>query len=171
MLLVGRGYLARGKLPLWTGMWWLHIPVLLLGVWLLCRDAGADARPPARAASLAVLRMIVLRPRLHDKLVVRAVFGPLITVWAVLLAFNTILNFAAELDSLGKGDYKLTQVVLYIACTIPRRCYDLFPTAALIGSLLGLGGLAATSELTALRAAGISRSRICVGAVAGLRAC
>jgi lipopolysaccharide export system permease protein len=109
-----------------------------------------------------------LRPLLHDRLVVRAVFVSLLMVWVVLLAFSSILDFANELDDLGKGGYSVGHVVLYILCTIPRRTYELFPTAALIGSLLGLGGLAATSELTALRAAGISRWRICIGAVVGL---
>lgn len=109
-----------------------------------------------------------LRPLLHDQLVVRAVFASLVTVWAVLLAFESILDFATQLDSVGKGNYSLGHVLLYILCTIPRRVYELFPTSALIGSLLGLGGLAATSELTALRSAGVSRWRICLGAVAGL---
>ncbi len=111
-----------------------------------------------------------LRPLLHDWLVVRAVFGALLMVWTVLLSFDAILDFAGQLDNLGKGSYSVGHVVLYIVCTLPRRAYELFPTAALIGSLLGLGGLAATSELTALRAAGISRWRICIGAVFGLAA-
>ncbi|HEY2345217.1 MAG TPA: LPS export ABC transporter permease LptG [Xanthomonadaceae bacterium] len=98
----------------------------------------------------------------------RAVFSSLLIVWAVLLAFESILDFANQLDSVGKGNYSLGHVVLYILCTIPRRIYELFPTSALIGSLLGLGGLAATSELTALRSAGLSRWRISIGAVAGL---
>lgn len=109
-----------------------------------------------------------LRPLLHDRLVARAVLASLCMVWPVLVAFDAILDFANQLDSLGKGSYSLGHAVLYIACTIPRRAYDYFPTAALIGSLLGLGGLAATSELTALRSAGISRWRIGLGAVAGL---
>lgn len=109
-----------------------------------------------------------LLPRLHDRLVIRAVSGSLLLVWTVLLAFSAILDFAGQVDSLGKGNYSLGHLLLYIACTIPRRCYELFPTSALIGSLLGLGGLAATSELTALRSAGVSRWRISLGAVAGL---
>lgn len=40
LMLVGRGWLAMGKLSLWLGLWWLHVPVLLLGLWLLRRDGG-----------------------------------------------------------------------------------------------------------------------------------
>jgi lipopolysaccharide export system permease protein len=115
-----------------------------------------------------IARLQLWRPPLHDRLVARAVLGSLAGVWIVLLGFDALLGFAGELDDLGKGGYSIGHVVLYIVCTIPRRVYELFPTSALIGSLLGLGGLAATSELTALRAAGISRWRICIGAVACL---
>ena len=44
LMLVGRGWLANGKMPLWLGLWWLHIPVLLLGLWLLRRD-GVFRKP------------------------------------------------------------------------------------------------------------------------------
>jgi len=109
-----------------------------------------------------------LRPLLHDQLVARAVLVSLLQVWIVLVAFSSVLDFASQLDDLGKGGYSIGHVVLFIVCTLPNRIHDLFPTAALIGSLLGLGALAGTSELIALRAAGISRSRICVSAVVGL---
>ncbi len=109
-----------------------------------------------------------LAPRLHDRLVARAVLASLAVAWAVLVAFDAILDFSNQLGDIGKGSYNLGHAVLYILCTIPRRAYELFPTAALIGSLLGLGSLAASSELTALRAAGISRTRISLGALGGL---
>ncbi len=117
-----------------------------------------------------IARLLPWRPLLHDRLVVRAVVASLAITWLVLLSFATILDFATQLDDVGKGAYSIGHVVLYIVCTIPRRAYELYPTSALIGGLLGLGGLAATSELTALRAAGVSRSRICLGAIGGLAA-
>jgi len=40
LMLVGRGWLAMGKLSLWLGLWWLHVPVLVLGLWLLRRDGN-----------------------------------------------------------------------------------------------------------------------------------
>jgi lipopolysaccharide export system permease protein len=58
----------------------------------------------------------------------------------------------------------LTNAAVYVLVTTPRRAYEMFGNAALIGGLLGLGGLAATGELTALRAAGMSRLRIAASA-------
>src|SRR3546814_12245622 len=65
-----------------------------------------------------------------------------------------------NLGSIGQGDYGAGTALLALLLTLPRRLYDLFPYAAVIGSLMGLGALAASSELTALRAAGLSRQRI-----------
>lgn len=108
-----------------------------------------------------------------DWLVASTVLGAIGLTWLVLLGFDLIVTFGGELGDIGEGDYSLTTALLYTVYTAPRRAYELFPTVALIGCLLGLGSLAATSELTALRAAGLSRLRICLGAaiaVAGVTA-
>ena len=106
-----------------------------------------------------------LRLRRSDQLVAMGVLGALSTVWAILVGFDVITAFAAELDELGQGNYDALTAALYTAYSIPRRAYTLFPTAALIGCLLGMGALAATSELTALRSAGLSRLLISCGAL------
>lgn len=109
--------------------------------------------------------------RISDRLIGLRVLSMLAMVWGVLLGFDLIQTFVNEIDEIGQGNYTTGTAILYTIYTIPRRAYELFPTAALIGSLLALGGLAATSELTALRAAGLSRLRISLGAlivIAGL---
>lgn len=106
-----------------------------------------------------------MKLKLCDRLVGWRVLATLLMVWAVLLGFDLIQTFVNEIDEIGQGDYSAGSAVLYTLYTMPRRAYELFPTAALIGSLLGLGGLAATSELTALRAAGLSRLRISLSAL------
>ena len=75
----------------------------------------------------------------------------------MLLSFVSVLDFVTELRDVGKESYTLSHAVLYILLTTPRRMYEMFPTVAVIGSLLGLGGLAARSELTVMRAVGLSQ--------------
>ncbi|MFN7782514.1 MAG: LPS export ABC transporter permease LptG [Lysobacterales bacterium] len=99
-----------------------------------------------------------------DWLIVTQVLGALLLTWGVLLGFDAMAALVGELDEIGEGDYALDTAFLYVALTLPRRAYELFPTAALIGCVLGLGSLAATSELTALRAAGLPRWRIAAAA-------
>lgn len=107
-----------------------------------------------------------LAPHLVDRLVAGRVLLALAAVWFVLTGFDALTALVGELGDVGKGDYGFLQTLVYTVFTLPRRAYNLFPTAAVIGALLGLGGLAASSELTALRALGLSRTRICAGAAA-----
>ena len=99
-------------------------------------------------------------PKIHDVYIGRTVLATVLLTWAVLLGLDVLLALASETGDIGKGNYGFATAVAKVAYTIPSRCYTLFPTAAVIGSLLGLGQLAASSELTALRAAGLSRRRI-----------
>ena len=100
-----------------------------------------------------------------DRLISGTVLLALGMVWFVLLGFDLITAFAEELDEIGEGDYTALNALLFVLYTLPRRAYELFPTSAVIGCIMGLGTLAASSELTALRAAGLSRMRISLGAL------
>jgi lipopolysaccharide export system permease protein len=86
-------------------------------------------------------------------------------VWLVITGLDAVFQFLRQLGNVGKNGYTLTNAVVYVLVTFPRRLYEMFGNAALIGGLLGLGGLAATNELTALRACGLSKLRIAVSAV------
>ena len=103
-----------------------------------------------------------LRPNLHDLYVGRVVLATVLLVWAVLVGLDVVNAIASEVDNVGKGSYSFGHVVAYVAYTIPRRAYTMFPTAAVIGALMGLGQLATSSELIALRAVGLSRRRLSV---------
>ena len=99
-------------------------------------------------------------PRIHDLLVARVVVATVLLAWAVLVGLDAVLAAVDEIDNMGQGEYGFVSVLTYVAYTVPRRAYTMFPTAAVIGTLMGLGQLAASSELTALRALGVSRRRL-----------
>ncbi len=101
-----------------------------------------------------------LRPRLHDHYVARTVTVSVLAAWGVLLGLDLVMAMAGEVGDIGKGGYTMSHAIAATGLTIPWRAYNLFPTSAVIGSLLGLGQLAASSELTALRALGLSRRRL-----------
>lgn len=107
-------------------------------------------------------------PKLHDTYVCRVVLATVLLTWAVLLGLDLVLALFEEMDDIGKGNYGFPQAIAYVGFTAPRRAYTLFPTAAVIGALMGLGQLAGTSELTALRALGLSRRRLSLAAAAAL---
>ena len=93
---------------------------------------------------------MMLRPRLHDLYIGRTVLLTVLATWAVLLGLDVVLALSGEFEELGKGSYSIGHAIAWVAYTVPRRAYTLFPMAAVIGSLMGLGQLAATSDLTAL---------------------
>ena len=103
-----------------------------------------------------------LRPNLHDLYVGRVVLTTVLLVWSVLVGLDVINALATEAGDFGKGNYTFAHAVAYIAYTVPRRAYTMFPTSAVIGALMGLGQLATSSELIALRAVGLSRRRLSV---------
>ena len=93
-----------------------------------------------------------LGPRIHDIYVGRNVLLTVLVVWLVLLGLDAIMALSGEANNIGTGSYSFSHALAWTAYTLPRRAYTLFPMAAVIGALMGLGQLAATSELTALRA-------------------
>ena len=100
-----------------------------------------------------------------DRLVAISVLAAVGLTWFVLAGFDAFTIFVGELNDVGRGGYTLAKAASYTLLTVPRRLYEMFSYAALIGGLLGLGGLAGTGELTALRAAGMSKLRICASVV------
>jgi len=110
-------------------------------------------------------------PKLHDLYIGRVVLTTVLLTWMVLLGLDFIIGgLVPQFSDLGKGDYDFFTALTTVSYTLPRRAYTLFPTAAVIGSLMGLGQLAASSELTALRALGLSRRRLSIAVALSLAA-
>jgi lipopolysaccharide export system permease protein len=111
---------------------------------------------------------MIWRMKRVDRLVAYSTLSAVLVTWLLLVGLDAARAFVGEAVDIGKGNYGIGTVALQILLTVPRRSYEWFPNAALIGSLLGLGTLAGTGELTALRAAGMSKLRICLSVALSL---
>lgn len=89
----------------------------------------------------------------------RSIFASTSLVLLVLLALGGLFEFISQIDD-TQGTYGIPQALLYSALRLPQLAFDMLPIAALIGSLLGLGGLANNSELVVMRTAGLSVVRL-----------
>ncbi len=78
----------------------------------------------------------------------------------LVLGVDFLFAYIHELGGVGRGDYHALTALFYVALTLPRRLYDLFPIASLIGVLMALGLLASRSELIVMRASGMSIKQI-----------
>ncbi|MCL2658465.1 MAG: LPS export ABC transporter permease LptG [Betaproteobacteria bacterium] len=80
----------------------------------------------------------------------------------VLLAFLALFAFfdlLGELDQVGRGGYRLKHAVIFVALSLPSRAYEVLPIAALVGTLFALTQLARSSEITVMRASGLSTAK------------
>jgi lipopolysaccharide export system permease protein len=95
-----------------------------------------------------------------DRYIVRTVLGAVGLVMLVLLILGGLLVFFSQQGDIGVGHYSVADALWYTVLNLPQQVYELLPITALIGSLLGLGQLARGSEITVIRATGISVSRL-----------
>ena len=89
----------------------------------------------------------------------RTVFAAMLLVLCLLLGLDLVFSLIAEMEDL-KGGYQLLQALQVVTLELPYRLCDILPVAGLVGGIMGLGVLAGQSELTVMRASGISVGRI-----------
>jgi len=102
---------------------------------------------------------------LLDRYLIRAVLGGAFVVMAVLITLGALFLFSNQQDDIGVGSFSALDAFWFVLLNIPQQVYELLPIGVLIGSLIGLGSLARGSELTVMRAAGLSVWRV-AGSVA-----
>lgn len=94
-----------------------------------------------------------------DRYIGKSVAVAILAVLGIILGLASLFAFIDEMGDISDS-YTLLDAGKYVALTAPRRVYDMLPMAALIGCLIGLGSLASSSELTIMRAAGVSIGHI-----------
>ncbi len=94
----------------------------------------------------------------------REVYASIALVFAALIMLFALLDLINELNSMGRGDYRLGYVLLFVTLTIPGHIYELFPVAVLIGTIFAMVQMAANSELTVYRSSGVSLKQM-IGAL------
>ena len=94
--------------------------------------------------------------RILDRYLGKAIISGVLSVLVVLLILDTLVGFAGQSHVIGQADYTMWHALAYVLLRMPQQLYELFPMIALLGTMLGLGGLANSSELIVIRAAGVS---------------
>ena len=94
--------------------------------------------------------------RLLTRYLMREIYLSILLVFVALIMLFALLDLINELSSMGKGDYRLGYVLLFVVLTVPGHIYELFPVAVLIGSIFAMVQMAANSELTVYRSSGVS---------------
>ena len=88
-------------------------------------------------------------------LALELVWGAIITLLS-LVAIAYFVTFAGEMGNIGQQDFTTTTAVTFVLMKMPKIIQEMLPAAVLIGALFSFGGLAASNELTIMRATGVS---------------
>ena len=95
-----------------------------------------------------------------DRYLAKTVISGCLLAGFVMLSIFAFVDFIAQLNDVGKGDYGVLQAIVFVLLRLPQRLYELSPSILLLGGILSLGTLAANSELIVMRASGITIMRI-----------
>jgi lipopolysaccharide export system permease protein len=98
--------------------------------------------------------------KILDRHIAAAVATGTLVALLIVVGLEIFFNAITQIDDLGHERYTLMTLVQFVALSSPQSMYELFPLAALVGSLMGMGKLSANSELIAMRASGLSIWRI-----------
>lgn len=95
-----------------------------------------------------------------DRYIARHLLLAIALTLMVFTGLSFIGLFMGNVGDVGRLDYSYGTLFGYVLLSLPAQLYEMLPAAALVGTSAGLSMLALSSELTAMRAAGVSLYRI-----------
>jgi len=98
--------------------------------------------------------------KIYRRYLAREVSAGILLVLAGFLALFGFFDMISEVKNVGQGSYQFHHAILFVLLRMPGRVYELMPIAVLIGALYALSTLARHSEITVLRASGMSTARL-----------
>ena len=94
--------------------------------------------------------------KIIDRYIARTVIFSTLMVSLVAMSLLLFMNLVNEVSGIQTTSSAMLRAFLLALMSVPDQFYALFPIAAFLGVLIGLGRLAATSQLIVIRASGIS---------------
>jgi LPS export ABC transporter permease LptG/LPS export ABC transporter permease LptF len=177
MITFGEKLAMDGRMTPLLGMWGPDAVLAAVGLLLIFRAgetpgffgrwAGlfrrkAKPSPPSRPprAARRALRLSLRFPNILDRYVSRKYLAILGFVFVGLLVAAFIITFLERLDAVHRHGKPIGLLLRYVWFRIPDFLASILPVAALAATLLALGLLAKTNEITAMKTLGISLYRV-----------
>ncbi len=181
LITAGEKLAIDGKITPFLGMWGPDILLAAVGLLLfvrsereregLARLAGAirkklssfpGPRQRPRLKTRRLPRLPLRLPNLLDRYIARKYLALLGFTLTGLLGASFIVAFFERLDAVHKHGKPIGMILQHVWFRIPEFLSAVLPAAALTTTLLALGLLVRTNEITAMKASGISLYRIAV---------
>lgn len=101
--------------------------------------------------------------RKFDIYILRSLMLSMLVVLLCIVVLMSLFGFIDEAQGTGETRDFLS-VALLVVLSIPMQLGEMVPYVIFLGSVIGLGSLSSTSEITVLRVAGVSQWRIAASA-------
>ena len=98
--------------------------------------------------------------KLINRYLAQEIISSIMLIMLALLAMFSFFDLIQELESLGKGNYGISKVLLFVLLSAPGHVYEVVPVAVLVGTMYALGQFSRYSELIILRVSGVSIRKI-----------
>jgi lipopolysaccharide export system permease protein len=95
-----------------------------------------------------------------DRYLYRTVLVYAFMSMVVILTLAGLVIFISQQKDIGVGNYGAFDAFVNTLLNLPQSAFELLPIGAMLGALMGLGNLAAGSELVVTRASGVSVWRL-----------
>jgi LPS export ABC transporter permease LptG/LPS export ABC transporter permease LptF len=121
--------------------------------------APTQSKPKGVVVVIRIPRFAAPSPNLLDRYVARAYLRVAAIAFLALLGLFYISTFLDKSDKIFKGQATASAVGALLVYMTPQFIYFVIPIAALLSVLVTFGALSRTSELTVMKACGISLYR------------
>ena len=184
LITAGEKMAMEGRISPLLGMWGPNIIFLLAGAFLFARAArespllGLFSRLLGKRGARMVLIRVPVSPRAQkwltrrgprlplrfpnilDRYMMRKYMAIFVLVFLALLSISIIVTFFERIDNVYEHNKSLSLLFRYIQFRIPEFAHYIFPVAVLATTLLTLGLMTKSNEITAMKACGISVYRL-----------
>jgi len=175
---------VEGRLAPWLGMWGPNLVFFALSLFLFWREAKEEkfrlswgplaakmaakwrvfrrrrAEAAGLAASTSESRRRLFFPALLDRYLLRRFIYIFLLVFLALLLVSVLVTIFERLDNIYEHNKPFLWLLEYVAYRLPEFLLFILPLATLMTTLLTLGLMEKTNEITAVKASGISLYRI-----------
>lgn len=177
LITAGEKLAMDGKISPFTGMWGPDILLALLGLYIFSkslrespffsrlsrlfkRETEGITSPRKRKYAWRWPRLSLRFPNILDRYIIRKYLVIFTLVFLALVSISVIITFFERIDNIYEHDKSLVLLLEYIRYSMPEFVHYILPVTALTATLLTLGLLTKSNEVTAMKACGISLYRI-----------
>ncbi len=179
LITAGENQAMDGRLMPWLGMWGANIILSVIGLYIFLvshkesslfpslpfrgifrRQSQREVSPKPKSPSRRLPRFYIWFPNILDRYIIRKYLAIFVLGFFSMLSIFVIITFFDSIDTVYEHNKSLAMFLEYLWYRIPEFVHYVLPVTAMVSTLLCLGLLTKSNEVTAMKACGISLYRV-----------